>query len=79
MLVSNQLFFFLKVCNNLSKTLLEYLNLILVLIDSLCLIGRPLLVLLIHALVDGDVSHNLLVCILLLFDFSLLLLKLVTL
>ena len=77
MLVPDHLLLLLKVSHYLSQTFLKYLNLVLVIVDCSGLVLGSNLVLFFSALVDGYVSFDPAVELLLLLDLSLLLFKLI--
>ena len=79
MLVADHLLFLLKVGNNLSERLLKNLDLVLVHLDLARLHLGALLILLLRAGVDRDVSLDLLVDLLLVLNLLLVLLQFVAL
>ena len=79
MLIPDQLLLLLEVRDDLGQTLLQDLYLLLVGIDLPCLHLSPLCILLLGALLDGEVSLEVLVDVLLLVDCSLVIVDLVTL
>lgn len=79
MLVAHHFLLLFKVGNCLCQTLLKDLNLVLASFNFVGLHGGSLGVLLLSALVDRNVSHNLFIRFLLLLDLPLLLFKFVSL
>ena len=79
MLIPDQFLLLLEVRDDLGQTLLQDLYLLLVGIDLPCLHLSPLCILLLGALLDGEVSLEVLVDVLLLVDCSLVIVDLVTL
>ena len=77
MLVSDHLLFFLKVGDDLRKTLLKDLNLVFIGLNLIPLHSCSLLVLLLRARIDRNISLNLAIGLPLPFDLLFVLLKLV--
>ena len=79
MLVANQLLFFLKISNYLCETLFQHLDFLFRLLDLLCLELATFCILLFSALLDIQVSFQILILILLLVDCSFVIVDFVTL
>ena len=79
MLVADCLLFLLKIGDNLSETLFQNLDLVLVRLDLVCLHGGALLVLLLCPRIDGYIALDLPIGLLLPRDLLLVLLQLVAL
>ena len=65
MLVADRLLFLLKIGDNLSETLFQNLDLVLVRLDLVCLHGGALLVLLLGPRIDGYIALDLTIGLLL--------------
>ena len=77
MLISDHFLFFLEVGDNLRETLLKDLNLVLIGLYLIHLHSSPLLVLLLRACIDRNISLDLTIGLLLPLDLLLVLLELV--
>ena len=79
MLVSDHFFFLFEVTDDLSQTLFQNLDFVLVSLDFLSLLVSSLLVLLLSSCIDGDIALDLFVSLLVRLDLFLLLVQFVAL